>query len=81
MHFYEKRALFFEKKKQHQTIHPTPYSILFLSVLYQNKALYNFRKRGEYSIVEHNKGLEYALHSQINLIKFVEPCRYIISYI
>ena len=42
-----------------------PYSIPFLSVLYQNKALYNFRKRGRSSIVkrniEPNIGLEYAL--------------------
>ena len=37
------------------------YSIPFLSVLHRNKALYNFRKRGQRSIVKHNIGLEYAL--------------------
>ena len=36
------------------------YSIPFLSVLHQNKALYNFRKTGQRSIVERNIGLEYA---------------------
>ena len=40
---------------------PPPNSIPFLSVLHQNKALYNFRKRVQYSIVECNIGLEYAL--------------------
>ena len=60
---FEKRALFL--KKRHQIFHPPPYSIPFLSVLYQNKALYNFRKRGRSSIVkrniEPNIGLEYTL--------------------
>ena len=31
------------------------------SVLHQNKDLYNFHKRVQYSIVKHNKGLEYAI--------------------
>ena len=31
------------------------------SVLHRNKALYNFRKKGQRSIVERNTGLEYAL--------------------
>ena len=55
-------------KKGHQKVHhppnpPSPHSIPFLSVLHQNKALYNFRKRGQRSIVERNIGLEYALKS------------------
>ena len=39
---------------------PTPrlYSIPFLRVLHQNKALYNFRKKGQRSIVERNISLE-----------------------
>ena len=57
-HFFEKRALFL--KKGHQNFHPS-YSIPFLSVLHHNKALYNFRKRGQHSIVERNIGLESAL--------------------
>ena len=36
---------------------PFPYSVPFLSVLHQNKALYNFCKRGQCSIVEYNIGL------------------------
>ena len=36
-------------------------SIPFLSVLHQNKALHNFRKRVQRLIVERNIGLEYAL--------------------
>ena len=53
--FYEKGHLF-EKRA------PTPpYSISFLNVLYQNKALHNFCKGGQLTIVEHNIGLEYAL--------------------
>ena len=53
-HFFEKRA---------PKIPLPPYSIPFLSVLHQNKALYNFRKRGQRSILERNIGLEYALKS------------------
>ena len=48
------RALFWKK---------APYSIPFLKVLNQNKALYNFPKRGQHSIVKHNIGLEYALNT------------------
>ena len=39
---------------------PTSYWIPFLSVLHRNKALFNFRKRGQRSIVQRNVGLEYA---------------------
>ena len=38
-----------------------PYSIPFLSVLHQNKAMHNFRKKGQRSIVERNIGLQYTL--------------------
>ena len=47
------------------TPHPHPYTINFLSVLHQNKALHNFYKRRQRSIVERNIGLEYALHASI----------------
>ena len=56
---WPERALFL--KKGHQQFYPIPYSIPFISVLHRNKALYNFRKRWQHSIVEHNIGLEYAL--------------------
>ena len=56
-------------KRGHQNFSPIPpYSIPFLSVLYQNKALYNFGKREERSIVERNIVLEYPLPSVINKV-------------
>ena len=58
---YEKGAVFLKKGPQILHLAP-PYSIPFLSVLYQ--ILYNFRKRGQRSIVECNISLEYALHTQ-----------------
>ena len=48
-------------RKDPKNFTPAPYSIPFLSVLHQNKALHNFRKRGQLSIVERNVGLEYPL--------------------
>ena len=41
---------------------PLPYSIPFLSVLHQNKALHDFHKRGQHSIVKHRSRIcsEYA---------------------
>ena len=56
--YLSERALFYEKG--HQKFHPS-YSIPFLSVLHQNKALYNFHKRGKYSGVKLNIGLENTL--------------------
>ena len=41
---------------------PTPNSITFLKVLYQNKTLHNFPKSGQHSIVKRNIGVEYALN-------------------
>ena len=52
--FYEKRAPKISPPS------PSPYSVSFLSVLHQNKALHNFCKRMECLIVEHNMSLEYA---------------------
>ena len=48
-------------KKGHQKSHPFSYSIPFLSVLHQNKALYNLHKREQHLIVKYNIALEYAL--------------------
>ena len=56
--FIMKKGTFFKKRAPKI---PPPYSIPFLSVLRQNKALYNFRKRGQRSIVERNIGLKYPL--------------------
>ena len=60
--FLWKKSTFY--KKGHQIFHPS-YSIPFLNVLHQNKALYNFHKRGQHSIVKYNIecniGLEYTL--------------------
>ena len=58
-----KKGTFFEKGAP--KISPSPYSISFLSVLHQNKTLYNFPKRGQRSIVERNIDLEYVLNSMI----------------
>ena len=48
---------FFHEKGKQKFIPP------LVSVLHQNKALYNFHKRGQHSTVECNIGLEYALAS------------------
>ena len=61
---------FFEKKKCPQNFTP-PYSIPFLSVLHQNKALHNFCKKEQRSIVECNIGLEYALLCHVLLRNYV----------
>ena len=53
-------------KKGHQQLYPLPYSFPFLSVLHQNKALHNFHKREQCSIVERNTGLEYTLLVVLN---------------
>ena len=50
-HFFKKRA----------PKNPPPYSIPSLSAFHRNKALCNFSKRGKGTIVECNKGLQYAL--------------------
>ena len=36
----------------------TSYSISFLSILHQNKALHTFHKRGQHRIARHIKGLD-----------------------
>ena len=66
--FYKSRVTFDKGQKGHvfmknghQKFHPLPCSVQFLSVLHQNKALHNFRKRGLRLIVERNIVLEYAL--------------------
>ena len=47
---------FFEKKGTKNLT--TPYSIPFLSVLHQNKALHNFYKRGQRPTIGRIKGLD-----------------------
>ena len=71
---FMKKGHFFEKEKGPKkfTPPPLPYSISFLSVLHQNKALDNFCKRGQHSIVECNIGLDY-----FNAIKMVK--RYLVK--
>ena len=54
--YWLEKALFLKKEQP-----LAPYSIPFLSVLHRNKALYNFLKRGQCSIVDRNIGLEYFL--------------------
>ena len=58
MAFFMKKDTFFAKRAPKNS--PLPYSIPFLSVLHQNKALHNFCQRGHCSIVKRNIGLEYA---------------------
>ena len=41
-----------------------------LSVLHQNKALHNFHKKGQRSIVENNIGLEYAQSTMMASLLF-----------
>ena len=48
-----KKGTCFEKR----ALKISPYQIPFLSVLHQNKDLYNFRKKGQLSIVERNINL------------------------
>ena len=50
-------------QKGTKKFHLPPLSIPFLSLLHETKALYNFYKRVQCSIVKHNIGLEYALKS------------------
>ena len=66
-----KKSTFFEKRAPKIS----PYSISFLSFLHQSKALYNFRKKGQLSIVERNIDLKYALYrffvkTKITVYKF-----------
>ena len=49
------------KKGHHKFDTLSPHSIPFLSVLHQNEALYDFRKRGQHLTVERNISVEYAL--------------------
>ena len=56
--FFIKKGTFFEKRSPKIS----PYSILFLSVLHQNKTLYNFLKKRQLSIVECNIDLKYVLY-------------------
>ena len=54
---------------------PTSYSIFFLKVLFQNKFLSNFPRRGQDSIVKRNIGLEYSPSTIRKILKqlFYKP--------
>ena len=52
---FKKGTSFLKKGNKNFT---TPCSVPFLSVLHQNKALYNFRKRGQRSIAERINSLD-----------------------
>ena len=60
--YWLKWALFLKNCTKHFT---TPYSIPFLSVLHQNKALHNFHKRGWRPTAEHVKGLDIEIREKI----------------
>ena len=51
-----KKGTFF--KKRDIKSFTTCYLIPFQSVLYQNKALHNFHKKGQHPIARHMKGLD-----------------------
>ena len=53
-----KKGTFFEKRVQKSP----PYSIPFVSVLHQNKTLYNFRKKEQLSRAERTMDLKYVLY-------------------
>ena len=72
-----KKGHFLWKKGTKNLTHP--YSIPFLSVLHQNKALYNFHKKGQRSIVEYNIGLEYAKDNKSKCSEFSELFSIILS--
>ena len=60
-------VLFFFEKKGTKNL-TTPYSIPFLSVLHQNKALHNFHKRGQRPTVGRIKGLDWGLMGHSNMV-------------
>ena len=69
--FYERRAFFLKNKGTENPPYSVPIQSLFCIKL-KLCIIYNFRKRGQHSIVERNIGLEYALHcrsSQGEMIK------------
>ena len=62
----------FLKKKRHQNFNPPPlYSIPFVSVLHQNKALHNFRKREKGAAFDSQTQYRSTLCSDISDIIYV----------
>ena len=57
-----------KKKKKEIKNRNTPFSIPFLSVLYQNKALHKFHKRWQRPTVERIKGLDWGLMGYCNMV-------------
>ena len=64
------KGTFYEKSSP-----PRSYSIFFLKVLFQNKFLSNFPRRGQDSIVKRNIGLEYSPSTIRKILKqlFYKP--------
>ena len=58
---------FFFEKREPKLSH-TLFSIPFLSVLHQNKALHNFHKRGQRPTVGRIKGLDWGLMGHSNMV-------------
>ena len=56
----DQKEHFFEKKI-HQKFHHPLFNLFFKCSLYQNKALYNFHKRGQLLTAGHIKGLDQGL--------------------
>ena len=80
------RSILARKSTKNFTSRPHP-SLFnsFLSVLHRNKALYNFHKREQRSILDHNIGLEYTafinplVYSYINFGFFVSQTSSMVS--
>ena len=72
-HSIFKKSTFYAKKGDQPLPYP-PYSIPFLSVLHQNKALHNFRKSEQYSI-----GVEYALSTTFPIKSLVTSVIFLIA--
>ena len=73
-HSIFKKSTFYAKKGDQPPPPYPPYSIPFLSVLHQNKALRNFRKSEQYSI-----GVEYALSTTFPIKSLVTSVIFLIA--
>ena len=61
-----KMSIFFQKKGT--KIFTTPYSIPFVRVLHENKALHNFHKRGQCPIVGRKKKSRLGFDRASNMV-------------
>ena len=60
--YWPERTLFYENRHFFWKRGPPTYLIPFLNILHQNKALYNFCKKGQLSLIGRNIDLKYALY-------------------